>query len=57
MIAAGIDAGTQSIKVIVYDSVSHEIIASSAEPLELIVGEGGVKVFFVVEQVVVGPVV
>ena len=43
MIAAGIDAGTQSIKVIVYDSVSHEIIASSAEPLELIVGEGGVR--------------
>ena len=43
MIAAGIDAGTQSIKVIVYDSVSREIIASSAEPLELIVGEGGVR--------------
>ena len=43
MIAAGIDAGTQSIKVIVYDSSSKEIIASHAEPLELIVGEGGVR--------------
>ena len=43
MIAAGIDAGTQSIKVVVYDSIRKEIIASSAEPLDLIVGEGGVR--------------
>ena len=43
MIAAGIDAGTQSIKVVVYDSTAHEIIASSSQPLPLIEEEGGVR--------------
>lgn len=43
MIAAGIDAGTQSIKVIVYDERSKSIVASHAEPLELIVKDGGVR--------------
>ncbi len=43
MIAAGIDAGTQSIKVVVYDSLRREIIASGSSPLDLIVGEGGVR--------------
>ena len=43
MITAGIDAGTQSIKVIVYDSLRKEIIASSSSPLDLITGDGGVR--------------
>ena len=43
MIVAGIDAGTQSIKVVVYDSASHKLIASSSEPLPLIEEEGGVR--------------
>ncbi len=40
-IYAGIDAGTQSIKVVLYDAVSREIVASASEPLELIGGEDG----------------
>ncbi len=43
MFAAGIDAGTQSIKVVVYDSDKKSIIASSSAPLDLIEGEGGVR--------------
>lgn len=43
MIAAGIDAGTQSIKVLVYDSDKHEIIALTSSPLPLIEEEGGVR--------------
>ena len=43
MIAAGIDAGTQSIKVLVYDSDKHEIIALTSSPLPLIEEEGGIR--------------
>ena len=43
MIAAGIDVGTQSIKVLVYDSTAHKILADPSEPLELIEGEGGLR--------------
>ena len=43
MIVAGIDAGTQSIKVLVYDSEKHEIMALSSSPLPLIEEEGGIR--------------
>ena len=43
MLSAGIDAGTQSIKVVVYDSEKKEIVASSSSALELIEKEGGVR--------------
>lgn len=40
-IHAGIDAGTQSLKVVLYDAAAREIVASASEPLELIGGEDG----------------
>ena len=43
MFAAGIDAGTQSIKVVVYDTERKCIAASSSAPLDLIEQEGGVR--------------
>ena len=43
MHAAGIDAGTQSIKVLVYDSDRKRIEASASVPLPLIAEEGGVR--------------
>ncbi len=43
MIVVGIDAGTQSVKIIVYDSDVHSIIAESSSPLSLIEKDGGVR--------------
>ncbi|WP_191091399.1 xylulokinase [Xanthomonas sontii] len=34
-LVAGIDAGTQSLKVVVYDPVGRSVVASSSAPLEL----------------------
>ena len=36
MYVMGIDAGTQSIKVLVYDSVKHKKVALAKAPLTLI---------------------
>lgn len=38
---AGIDAGTQSVKVVVYDAAARSLVASASAPLELISGEDG----------------
>jgi len=38
---AGIDAGTQSVKVIVYDADAREVLGHATSPLELINGEDG----------------
>ena len=38
---AGIDAGTQSIKLLVYDAGSKQVVATASAPLELISGEDG----------------
>ncbi|GGD47619.1 xylulokinase [Pseudoxanthomonas indica] len=38
---AGIDAGTQSVKVVVYDAAARSVVASTSAPLELISGEDG----------------
>jgi xylulokinase len=38
---AGIDAGTQSIKLLVYDAESRQVVATASAPLELISGEDG----------------
>lgn len=43
MVTLGIDAGTQSIKVLIYDSKKKEILAVSQAPVELIVEDGGVR--------------
>ena len=43
MLAAGIDAGTQSIKVVVYDDEKKLIVASASTPLDLIEEAGGVR--------------
>ena len=43
MYVAGIDAGTQSIKVVVYDSKARKIKATASAPLDLITEEGGVR--------------
>ena len=40
-LVAGIDAGTQSIKVVVYDPDAKRIVASAGAPLELISGDDG----------------
>ncbi|HYG07812.1 MAG TPA: xylulokinase [Stenotrophomonas sp.] len=40
-LVAGIDAGTQSIKVVVYDPQSRQLVASASAALELISGEDG----------------
>ena len=38
---AGLDAGTQSIKLLVYDAESRQVVATTSAPLELISGEDG----------------
>ncbi len=43
MLTAGIDAGTQSVKVVVYDDEKRMIVASSSSPLPLIEEDGGVR--------------
>jgi len=40
-ILAGIDAGTQSVKVVVYDADAREVLDHASAPLELISGEDG----------------
>ncbi|TDK28707.1 xylulokinase [Luteimonas aestuarii] len=40
-VLAGIDAGTQSIKVLVYDADRREVLDSASAPLDLISGEDG----------------
>ncbi len=40
-IVAGIDAGTQSLKVVVYDAASRRLLESASEPLELRSGDDG----------------
>ncbi|MBD9369750.1 xylulokinase [Xanthomonas sp. XNM01] len=40
-LVAGIDAGTQSIKVVVYDPEAKRIVASASAPLELASGDDG----------------
>jgi len=40
-LVAGIDAGTQSLKVVVYDPAARVIVASASEPLALISGDDG----------------
>jgi len=40
-LVAGIDAGTQSVKVIVYDPDAREMLAAASSPLELTSGEDG----------------
>ncbi len=39
--AAGIDAGTQSLKVVVYDPAERALVATASEPLDLVSGEDG----------------
>lgn len=38
---AGIDAGTQSLKVVVYDAATRQVVASASEPLDLHGGDDG----------------
>jgi xylulokinase len=38
---AGIDAGTQSVKVVVYDDQARRVVAAASAPLELISGDDG----------------
>ncbi|WP_313224023.1 FGGY family carbohydrate kinase, partial [Pseudoxanthomonas mexicana] len=38
---AGIDAGTQSLKVVVYDPAARALVASASAPLDLISGDDG----------------
>ncbi|MEL1265436.1 xylulokinase [Pseudoxanthomonas putridarboris] len=40
-LVAGIDAGTQSVKVVVYDPAARLVVASASAPLELISGDDG----------------
>ena len=40
-LAAGIDAGTQSVKLVVYDPEARRVVAQAASPLELARGEDG----------------
>ena len=40
-VVAGLDAGTQSVKLVVYDSDARRVIASASAPLDLISGEDG----------------
>jgi len=40
-ILAGIDAGTQSVKVVVYDADARKVLDHASSPLELISGEDG----------------
>ncbi|SDR17462.1 xylulokinase, partial [Pseudoxanthomonas sp. CF385] len=38
---AGIDAGTQSLKVVVYDPATRTLVATASAPLGLMSGEDG----------------
>ncbi|MBP3983332.1 xylulokinase [Pseudoxanthomonas helianthi] len=38
---AGIDAGTQSLKVVLYDATARQVVATASEPLELTSSEDG----------------
>ncbi|SDR10202.1 xylulokinase, partial [Pseudoxanthomonas sp. CF385] len=38
---AGIDAGTQSLKVVVYDPATRTLVATASAPLDLMSGEDG----------------
>lgn len=40
-LVAGIDAGTQSIKLVVYDPQQRRVVATTSAPLELISGDDG----------------
>ncbi|MET0893160.1 MAG: xylulokinase [Pseudoxanthomonas sp.] len=40
-LTAGIDAGTQSVKVVVYDDQARRVVAAASAPLELWSGEDG----------------
>ena len=40
-LVAGIDAGTQSIKLVVYDAVRKQVVATTSAPLELISRDDG----------------
>ncbi|RZA12646.1 MAG: xylulokinase, partial [Lysobacteraceae bacterium] len=40
-LVAGIDAGTQSVKVLVYDPALRQVVAAASAPLDLIQGEDG----------------
>ena len=40
-LVAGIDAGTQSIKLVVYDAAHKQVLATTSAPLELTSGEDG----------------
>ena len=40
-LTAGIDAGTQSVKVVVYDDQARRVVASATAPLELLSAEDG----------------
>lgn len=40
-VVAGIDAGTQSLKVVVYDAASRSVLATASEPLALHSGDDG----------------
>ena len=40
-LVAGIDAGTQSIKLVVYDAANKQVVANTSAPLELTSGEDG----------------
>ena len=40
-LVAGIDAGTQSLKVVVYDPATRGLVATASMPLELISGDDG----------------
>ena len=42
-LTAGIDAGTQSVKVVVYDDDARRVVASANAPLELISGDDGTR--------------
>ena len=38
---AGIDAGTQSLKVVVYDPATRDLVAMASAPLDLMSGDDG----------------
>ncbi|HJS35970.1 MAG TPA: FGGY family carbohydrate kinase, partial [Pseudoxanthomonas sp.] len=38
---AGIDAGTQSLKVVVYDAAARALVATASAPLDLMSGDDG----------------
>ena len=40
-LVAGIDAGTQSLKVVVYDPSARALVATASAPLELVSGPDG----------------